>query len=75
MNSYASSENCKTKFWSKCINKCKCTNKYKFESTHVKWQIHIWNQNCNSCKEKIEVKGKPSLSCHCLLSYPHQMLL
>jgi hypothetical protein len=59
----------KAKSWNKCINKC------KFESTHVKWQIHIWNQNSNSYKEKTEIKGKPSLSCHSLLSYLHQILL
>ncbi len=68
-NSYGWRENCKTKSWSKCINKC------KFESTHVKWQIHISNQNSNSCKEKTKIRGTPSLSCHLLLSYLHQILL
>ncbi len=53
----------------KCINKC------KFESTHVKWQIHISNQNSNSCKEKTEIRSTPSLSCHLLFSYLHQILL
>jgi hypothetical protein len=33
----------------KAKSRYKYINKCRFESTHVKWQIHISNQNSNSC--------------------------